>query len=269
MDKFGPVVTNCKQKMIKKKNKRATKKNKWLTKHCALVSYFLFSCSEISLFLSPCFLPPPVFALMPAFVPALVLTISPAPNFYPGSLAILSSYHIPAPDFCPGSPNVLSFCYLPAFIFCLDFHAILASCRVAAFVFCLKSSDILLSCYLPAHIFPLGSFIVCHLVVCLLLFLVLNPLLFYRLIICQFWLHLQFFFCLVILLFFIVELQLFCCCFLCLINLSFLDLYLSKYLNNICQINLGHVYELDLENLFVYSQFSVCTIWTIRTACTI
>lgn len=131
-----------------------------------------------------------------------------------------------------------------------------------------KSSSFLLLYFVPAPMLtfvptplstPMPALISRCLVIYLLLFLILNPPLFYYLIVYPLRLHLQLFSCLIILLFLIVEFQLFYC-FLCLVYLFFLHLHLLEYSNNLCQMSFGPAYQLVLQNFFVCSRLLVHTI---------
>lgn len=93
-----------------------------------------------------------------------------------------------------------------------------------------------------------------------LLFFVPHLLLFYCLVACWLQLHLQLFSYLVMLLFLVAKFQLFCCFFLCLVHLIFLDLYLSKHSNNLCQMSLSSAYQTALQSPFIYSRLLAYTI---------
>lgn len=118
---------------------------------------------------------------------------------------------------------------------CLKFFFFLSPCLVLALiptpVFCLKSFAILSFCCVPA---PVASAT-----------------------------------CLVMLLFFVTEFQLFYCHFFWLVHLFFLDLHLSKYLNNFSQMSLGLACQPALQSTFVYFWLLACIIQMITTICII
>lgn len=118
----------------------------------------------------------------------------------------------------------------------------------------------------------LDPLLFCRLVVCLHLFFVLDPLMF-----CHF-IESPFSFlvlnpllssCLVILLFLVLEFQLFCCRFLCLVYFFILDLHILEHSNNPCQMSLGLACQPALQSLFVRFRHPTHIIRTIGSTYTI
>ena len=109
VDNPGQIVTDSKEEVVKKKNKRAAKTKERLTKFCALVESLLSPCPKSSFFLLPHSVPAPMPALvstpvlslvlapMLAFVPTPVSALVPVSLSRSGSPVVLSSGRMPTP----------------------------------------------------------------------------------------------------------------------------------------------------------------------------
>lgn len=122
-----------------------------------------------------------------------------------------------------------------------------------------------------------------YLFICPLLFFVLDILLFYHFIIypllffcpgssiillsCYIpvWSHLELFFSFIILFFFVIKFQLFYCHLVFLVYFFFLDLYFLNYSNNFCQISLSLACQPAMQSLVVCSWLLTYTISIIIT----
>lgn len=99
------MVTDSKEEVIKKRNKRAAKRKERLEKFCALIRSSLTSRSKSSLFLIP--------RLMSTLVPAFMAAPMPTCFFNPRSFVDLLSYYIPTFVSRPGSYDVSLSHYIP------------------------------------------------------------------------------------------------------------------------------------------------------------
>ena len=132
MDNPGLVVTDSKEKMVKKKNKRVAKKKEWLAKLHTFIGSLLSPYLEFSPFLLPCFVPASIPVLVSILIPTLMSALISA-----SILALVSALISRSRSFA-----VLPSCCLPTLAasaaLSLPCHALVSSCGISALLLLLS-----------------------------------------------------------------------------------------------------------------------------------